>query len=120
VPARAPERPHLIPPKGFRAAPELERLWQDLRHWTRPGVYRCAADPRVIVPKQWRWMGWTLNFAHRSARLVLLAAFAIAVGPVLIIVAAADRPGAAAVLGAVALSVVVLCLGAAWESERRR
>jgi hypothetical protein len=101
------------------AAPELERLWQDRRHWTPPGIYRCAADPRVIVPKPWRWMGWTLNFAHRSAWVVLLSAIAVAAAPVLII-AATGRLNGAAVLGAVALSVVVLCLGAAWESERRR
>ena len=60
------------------AAPELEQLWQDPRHWTASIIYHCAADPRVIVPRQRRWGGWTLNFAHQSAWLVLLGAMAIA------------------------------------------
>ena len=101
------------------AATELERLWRDPRHWTPPGIYRCAEDPRVIVPKRRRWMGWTLNFAHRSAWPVLLGAIAVAVGPALIVVAR-GRPAVPAVAGAVAVSVVVLSLGSAWESERRR
>ena len=101
------------------AAPELEQLWQDPRHWTAGIIYHCAADPRVIVPKQWRWGGWTLNFARRSAWLVLLGAIAIAVGPMLIVVAT-GYASTLTVLAAVALSIVVLCFGAAWASERRR
>jgi uncharacterized membrane protein len=45
-------------------APELEQLWQESRHWTAGIIYHCTADPRVIVPRQRRWGGWTLNFAH--------------------------------------------------------
>jgi uncharacterized membrane protein len=101
------------------AAPELERLWQDPRHWTRPGIYRCAADPRLIVPKRRRWAGWTLNFAHRTAWVVLLGSIVVAVGPVLVILAV-GRVTASAMLGAIGASVVVLSLGSAWESERPR
>ena len=100
------------------AAPELEQLWQDPRHWTASILYHCTADPRVIVPRQRRWGGWTLNFAHRSAWLVLLGAMAIAVAPTLIVVAT-GYGSAPAVLAAVALSILVLCFGAAWESERQ-
>ena len=101
------------------AATELEELWQDPRHWTADIIYRCAADPRVIVPRRWRWGGWTLNFAHRSAWLVLLGAMVIAVAPALIVVAA-GYANTLTVLAAVALSIVVLCFGAAWGSERHR
>jgi hypothetical protein len=101
------------------ASPELERLWHDPRHWVAPGIYRCAADPRIIVPKQWRWMGWTLNFAHRSAWLVLLGAMALLVGPVLI-VGLTSRLTGATVLAILAPSILLVCLAAAWESERRR
>jgi len=101
------------------AGPELEQLWHDPRHWTAGIIYHCDADPRVIVPKRWRWGGWTLNFAHRSAWLVLFGALAIAVGPTLIVVAM-GHASAMTVLAAVALSIVVLCFGAAWGSERRR
>ncbi|HET8837086.1 MAG TPA: DUF5808 domain-containing protein [Gemmatimonadales bacterium] len=101
------------------ASVELERLWQDPRYWSPPGIYRCAADPRLIVPKRRRWAGWTLNFAHRAAWLVLLGAVVVAVGPAMIVLAT-GQAGAPTVLGAVAGSVLVLSLGSAWESERRR
>ena len=101
------------------AAPELEQMRQDSRHWTAGIIYHCAADPRVIVPRQRRWGGWTLNFAYRSAWLVLLGAMVVGVGPTLIVVAT-GYANAMTLLAAVALSIVVLCVGAAWESERRR
>jgi hypothetical protein len=101
------------------ASPELEQLWKDPRHWTAGVIYRCAADPRVIVPKQRRWGGWTLNFAHQSAWLVLLGAVAVAVAPTLVVVAT-GYGGVPAVLAAVTLSTVVLGFGAAWASGRRR
>lgn len=101
------------------AAPELQRLWQDPRHWKPPGIYRCGADPRLIVPKRRRWGGWTLNFAHRTAWLVLLGSIVIAVGPLLVVLTT-GRVSAATVFGAIGASVVVLSLGSAWESERPR
>jgi uncharacterized membrane protein len=101
------------------AAAELERLWQDPRNWTPPGIYRSAADPRLIVPKRRRWAGWTLNFGHRAAWLVLLGSIVIAVGPVLLVLAL-GRVSAATVVGAIAASVLVLSVGSAWESERPR
>jgi hypothetical protein len=101
------------------AAPELEQLWQDPRHWTAGVIYHCAADPRVIVPRRWRWGGWTLNFAHPSAWLVLLAAVAVLVGP-LLIVAATSRLTLATVLAVLVPSILLVCFAAAWESERGR
>ena len=101
------------------ASPELERLWHDPQYWSPPGIYRCAADPRLIVPKRRRWAGWTLNFAHRAALGVLLGSVVVAVGPAMIVLAT-GHVGTATVLGAVAVSVLVLSLGSAWESERRR
>ncbi len=40
-------------------------------------IYYCKADPRVIVPKRQKWMGWTINFARASAfpTLIGLVAF---------------------------------------------
>lgn len=101
------------------AAPELERLWQDPRHWKPPGIYRCAADPRLIVPKRRRWAGWTLNFAHRGAWLVLLGTLVVVLGPVLFLLSRGHvSPGA--LLLTVGGSAVVLSLISAWESERPR
>ena len=101
------------------ASAELERLWQDPAHWTPPGIYRCAADPRLIVPKRIRWAGWTLNFAHRGAWVVLAASVVLAVGPFLAFLAYGHRSpvGAMVVLGG---SVLAIVLAAAWESERSR
>lgn len=101
------------------AAPELEHLWQDAQNWAPPGIYRCAADPRVIVPKRRRWTGWTLNFAHPAAWPVLLAAVTLAAAPVPVLLVT-GRPTAPAFLIAAALSIAVLCFGAAWRSERPR
>jgi uncharacterized protein DUF5808 len=99
------------------AAPELERLWQAPRHWNPSGIYRCSADPRLIVPKRRRWAGWTLNFAHRTAWLVLLGSLVIAVGPMVVILTT-RHVNALTALAAVAASVGVPSLLSAWESER--
>lgn len=101
------------------ASLELERLWQDPRHWTPPGIYRCGEDPRLIVPKRRRWAGWTLNFAHHGAWLVLAGAVVIAVGPMLALVAL-GRPTAGSVLGVLIASVLALVVMSIWESERAR
>ncbi len=101
------------------AAPELERLWADPRHWKTPGIYRCAEDPRLIIPKRRRWAGWTLNFAHRTAWLVFLGSIVVAVGPLLIVLVM-GRVSRVSVLGALGVSVAALSLGSMWESERSR
>ena len=61
-------------------AEQLEAFWRDPANW-RGGLYRCAADPRVIVPKRVKSTGWTINFAHRSAWSVLLVICVLMGGP---------------------------------------
>lgn len=41
------------------------------------GFYNDASDPRFIVPKINPAMGWTLNIAHRRARVALILMVAI-------------------------------------------
>ena len=95
----------------------LEELWSRPSNWGL--VYRCPQDPRVIVPKRRRWMGWTINFAHPLAWVVLVASFVIAVVPALL--AVWWRPwSATAVLCTVAASLGVLVLLSHWESSRAR
>jgi len=102
------------------AREDLERLWNDPAHWSLTG-YRCPQDPRVIVPKRIRAMGWTINWAHPKAVQMLLLMMAIAVGPALVVMAvmvvvastvglspAASVLGSLGVLGATALSIVVI------------
>src|SRR5437773_8251738 len=50
----------------------LDKLWADANHWRAGIIYVCKNDPRVIVPKKPKWGGWTFNFAHAAAWLVLL------------------------------------------------
>jgi uncharacterized membrane protein len=49
-----------------------EREWSTTKNW-RFGIYYAPLDSRIWVPKPRRWMGWTLNFAHRVAYLFLAA-----------------------------------------------
>src|SRR5262245_54516395 len=51
----------------------LDRLWANPGNWRRGIIYVCKDDPRLIVPKRPKWGGWTLNFAHASAWLLLLS-----------------------------------------------
>jgi len=61
---------------------ELEALWVEPSHWNRDGSYKCAADPRLLVPKR-NGGGWTLNMEHPKAqwaiRGLLIAVLGIAV-----------------------------------------
>jgi Family of unknown function (DUF5808) len=96
---------------------ELNRLWADAGNWSF--VYRCAADPRVIVPRRRPWMGWTINFAHPRAWPVLALCVAIAVGPFVVLL----RSGVTSVplLGAVLVTSVLLLIGYShWEASRSR
>lgn len=46
------------------------------------GLYNDPHDPRLIVPKMNPMMGWTLNIAHRQARLALAAIMIVLVASV--------------------------------------
>ncbi len=51
---------------------ELDRLWQDERHWGSGslGIYFCREDPRLVVPKR-GLPGGTFNMAHAAAVPIL-------------------------------------------------
>ncbi len=55
---------------------DLEALWKSPENWKFGSIYYCKADPRVIVPKRVKWMGWTLNFARPTAIPTLLGLIA--------------------------------------------
>jgi uncharacterized membrane protein len=51
--------------------------WCKDENWGGPKygeVYFCKKDPRIIVPKRIRWMGWTVNLAHKSGVLLFVGA----------------------------------------------
>lgn len=68
-----------------------EREWNTAANWSY-GFYNAPLDSRVWVPKPRKWMGWTLNFAHRVAYLWLATLFLPALFVVVIsLVAVASR-----------------------------
>jgi hypothetical protein len=64
---------------------EFDSLWENPTNWRWRLVYVCKSDPRVIVPKKPKWMGRTLNFAHRKAYLVLILTILAVVTPLLLL-----------------------------------
>jgi hypothetical protein len=94
--------------EAFRKNPENQK-------W---GVYYCKADPRVIVPKRLKWMGWTINFARPSAIPVMLLTLAIVVAPILVV--KTWNGGIGALMTTVLISTAVLCLLCAHLSSSKR
>lgn len=52
---------------------EIELLWCNPKNWKGYLFYYCKKDPRIIVPKRLRGLGWTLNFARPLAVPVFTA-----------------------------------------------
>ena len=51
--------------------------WQKDENWggSKWGeVYFNKKDPRIIVPKRIKWMGWTVNLAHTAGVLLFVGA----------------------------------------------
>ena len=84
---------------------EIETCWKDPRN-RKWGFYNCKADPRVIVPKRLKWMGWTMNVAHPSAIPITLLVIAIGVAPILIV--KVNGAGRSVVLITAAVSITVV------------
>ena len=95
---------------------QIDNLWKDKTNWTWGVIYCCSEDPRVIVPRRWRWGGWTLNFGHPRAGLVGLAVLGLAVGPGLLTFLLLGDHKAALII--MFLSIVALVVWAHLESSR--
>jgi uncharacterized membrane protein len=96
---------------------ELDQLWANQNNWGL--VYRCAEDPRVIVPRRRPWMGWTINFPHPFAWLVVFFSMALVVGPVIVLL----QLGVVSVLLIIAVLIASICalVGLShWEATRSR
>lgn len=96
---------------------EIEACWKDPRN-RKWGVYYCKADPRVIVPKSIKWMGWTVNAARPSAIPVVLLFLAILAVPAFL--AAFKGAGMGIVLLTLAASITVVCVLSAYLSSPNR
>ena len=56
----------------------VQEEWQKDENWGGPKwgeVYFSKKDPRIIVPKRIKWMGWTTNLAHTAGVLLFVGAF---------------------------------------------
>jgi hypothetical protein len=62
-------------PKGT-----LEALWKDPANWRGP-FYYCKEDPRGVVPKKIKSLGWTINFARASGWWGLVIGIAGTIAP---------------------------------------
>jgi len=95
---------------------ELERFWADPSNWGV--VYYCPEDPRVIVPKRLRSMGWTINFAHAFAIPALLLALLFPALPVVLLIRYhLPFPW---FVGAMVACISLLALICHWEATRSR
>jgi hypothetical protein len=96
---------------------EIEACWKD-PHNRKGGVYFCKADPRVIVPRHLKWMGWTINFARPSAIPVLLGMVALLCLPGVIVSECGG--GMVVTFLTLAASIAVVCLLSAYLSSSKR
>ena len=96
---------------------EIEACWKDSQNY-KWGAYYCKADPRVIVPKRRKWMGWTLNFARPSAIPALLGIIALIVLPARMVRASGGGTAVVSITGVASILIVVL-LSAYLSSSKR-
>jgi hypothetical protein len=96
---------------------EMDNCWKDPRN-RKWGFYHCPADPRIIVPKRWKWMGWTINAARPGAVPVLLLMLALVAVPLAVV--RANGGGTVAGDFTVAASIMVVCLLSAYLSSSKR
>lgn len=95
---------------------EIDACWRDPRNRKWGFLYYCKADPRVIVPKRAKWMGWTVNFAHPRSIPITLLLIAVVAVPVWVVIYMGAGTGT--VFVAVIAAIVVLCLLCAYLSSR--
>jgi hypothetical protein len=95
---------------------EIEARRKDPRKSKWRHIYFCPEDPRVIVPRRIKWMGWTLNFARPSAIPTLLLIVAFLVIPLRMV----EGQGVVVVRLTVAAEILVLCLVCAYLSSRTK
>ena len=87
-----------------------EQYWRKKEHWRWWG-YACPDDPRIVVNKRPRWAGYTLNFAHRKAILVLAGLLLFTMLPILAAIVLLPGPGGLPYVFAVtALTVSLMIL----------
>jgi hypothetical protein len=95
---------------------EIDACWRAPGNYKWGLIYYCKADPRAIVPRRLKWMGWTVNFARPSAIPITLLLVAIVAVPLFIVRAKGAGSGIELITGVA--SITVLCLVCAYLSSR--
>jgi hypothetical protein len=96
---------------------EIENCWKD-PHNRKWGFYYCKTDPRVIVPRRFKWMGWTINAARPSAIPVLLFMIALIVVPLEVV--RANGGGTVVSYFTAAVCIAGVCLLSTYLSSSTR
>jgi len=95
----------------------LDRLWSDPVNWTHSGVYRCAADPRLMVLKR-EGVGYTINIAHRRSWLLLGGLVVVSMAPLFVNLALGRRAPSWLLLVMLLWPVAIVVITLVWLSQR--
>ena len=87
--------------------------WKDDRNWKLNSIYVCKEDPRLVVSKKRPWAGWTFNFAHRGAYVLLVYVLVVAVVPSLYVLSMGEVHKIWCAVGLSALLASVVVIGCA-------
>lgn len=94
--------------KNYMTREEMEACWDDSRNRKWGLIYYCEADPRAIVPRRFKCMGWTVNFARPSAIPITALMLALLAVPIWIVAAMGAGTGITLVTAGAAIAVVCL------------
>lgn len=97
---------------------EIEACWRDPANYKWGLIYYCKADPRAIVPRRLKWMGWTVNFARPGALPLTLLLIALVAVPVFIV--RALKAGIGIELVTAGAAITTLCLICARLSSSKK
>jgi hypothetical protein len=95
----------------------LDRLWSDPANWTHGVVYRCAADPRLMVLKR-EGVGYTINIAHRRSWLLLGGLVVVSMAPLFVNLALGRRAPSWLLLVMLLWPVAIVVITLVWLSQR--
>lgn len=99
--------------------PTRDQLHSDSANWKWGIFYFCRQDPRIIVPKRIRGLGWTINFARPSALLWVLAILLFVYGAIALArLAGATHDTQLAIKVLLALGIIGFCYRAAHSSGK--
>jgi uncharacterized membrane protein len=95
--------------KAMKNHPLNEKYWSENANWKYFCFYICKDDPRLAVPKKPKWMGYTLNFAHPKAYLLLIATIFVYAIPIVMFMGYYGRNYITLLIILVVITMGVMC-----------